>query len=119
MLRAPSIHEARAPRRLRLFIALCLSLLSSAVQAQAILVAPQGVVLSNRERTGSVELYNPGTRAAEITIRAVFGHPTTTPDGEHYYEGVTRNDGLVFTPNRFDLVAKLKKLADRFLLLTR
>lgn len=82
MLRAPSIHEARAPRRLRLFIALCLSLLSSAVQAQAILVAPQGVVLSNRERTGSVELYNPGTRAAEITIRAVFGHPTTTPDGD-------------------------------------
>ncbi len=82
MLRAPSIHEGRAPRRLRLFLVFCLCALASAVHGQAILVAPQGVVLSNRERTGSVELYNPGTRAAEITIRAVFGHPTTTPDGD-------------------------------------
>jgi len=54
----------------------------SVSMAQAILVAPQGVVLNNRERTGTVELYNPSTRAAEITIRPVYGHPTTTPDGD-------------------------------------
>jgi hypothetical protein len=50
--------------------------------AQAILVAPQSVVLSSRERTGTVELYNPSARAAEVTIHAVYGHPTTTPDGD-------------------------------------
>ncbi len=59
-----------------------LLLCPAAVAAQAILVAPQGVVLSNRDRTGTVELYNPSERAAEISIRAVFGHPTTTPEGD-------------------------------------
>jgi len=54
----------------------------TALAAQAILVAPQGVVLTNRNRTGTVELYNPSSRASEITIHAVYGHPTTTPDGD-------------------------------------
>lgn len=60
--------------------------------AQAILVAPQGVVLSNRERSGTVELYNPSDRAAEVTIHAVFGHPVTTPEGDLTLQIVERPD---------------------------
>jgi len=73
--------DVRFARVLRLLSTLAL-LLPSMVTAQAILVAPQGVVLNNRDRTGTVELYNPSSRAAEISIRAVYGHPTTTPDGD-------------------------------------
>ncbi len=81
MLSAPSIHAAHR-RALRALFTMLAIAVPTAASAQAILVAPQGVVLSNRERTGTVELYNPGTRAAEITIRAVYGHPTTTADGD-------------------------------------
>lgn len=82
MLPAPSTITARARRWLRLLSAVLVLVLPSHAAAQAILVAPQGVVLNNRERTGSIELYNPSARASEITIRAVYGHPTTTPEGD-------------------------------------
>ena len=83
MLPAPSSHAARLQRRLRDLVTLAvLALPAPAAFAQAILVAPQSVVLSSRDRTGTVELYNPSSRATEITIRAVYGHPTTTADGD-------------------------------------
>lgn len=86
MLRAPSTLVARArtrARRLGVLLATCATMLAAAtLPAQAILVAPQGVVLSNRERTGTVELYNPSARAAEISISTAYGHPTTTADGD-------------------------------------
>lgn len=77
---APSTHAAR--QRLRRLCTLIALALPVPALAQAILVAPQSVVLSSRDRTGTVELYNPSSRASEITIRAVYGHPTTTPDGD-------------------------------------
>jgi hypothetical protein len=79
---APSTSEARVLHRLRLFLSLIALSLPTLSHAQAVLVAPQSVVLSNRARTGTVELYNPSSRAAEVTIRAVYGHPTTTVDGD-------------------------------------
>ncbi len=80
---APSTPAARVVHRLRHLGTLVIVLaLPTPVLAQAILVAPQSVVLSSRERTGTVELYNPSSRPSEITIRAVYGHPTTTPDGD-------------------------------------
>jgi hypothetical protein len=82
MFSATSTHAVRVLQRVRLLGVLLVLALPSSVLAQAILVAPQSVVLSNRERTGTVELYNPSSRASEITIRAVYGHPTTTPDGD-------------------------------------
>ncbi len=82
MSSAPSTHEARLLRLFRRSRALIALVLPAPALAQAILVAPQSVVLSSRERTGTVELYNPSSRASEITIRAVYGHPTTTPDGD-------------------------------------
>ncbi|MCC7052591.1 MAG: hypothetical protein IT355_04945 [Gemmatimonadaceae bacterium] len=82
MLRAPSTTEARARRLLRHLAIACVIALPVQAHAQAILVAPQGVVLSNRERTGTVELYNPSSRSVEVSLRPVYGHPTTTPDGD-------------------------------------
>jgi P pilus assembly chaperone PapD len=82
MSRASSTHAARTARRLLVVLAASIAVFPSHALAQAILVAPQGVVLSNRDRSGSVELYNPSERAAEVTIRSVYGHPTTTPDGD-------------------------------------
>lgn len=74
--------DTRILRVLLLLSAVAAIVIPSVATAQAILVAPQGVVLSNRERTGTVELYNPSSRPAEISIRPVYGHPTTTPDGD-------------------------------------
>ena len=73
---------ARIMRVLLLLSAVAAIVIPSVAAAQAILVAPQGVVLNNRERTGTVELYNPSSRPTEISIRPVYGHPTTTPDGD-------------------------------------
>ena len=82
MLRVPSPQVARAALLLRCLLAACALAMPVAATAQAILVAPQGVVLSSRERTGTVELYNPGARGVEVSIRPVYGHPTTTPEGD-------------------------------------
>lgn len=91
MLSAPSPREAHdhswpQPLLLRTLLRhallLIVSVLPIPAMAQAILVAPQSVVLNSRDRTGTVELYNPSARAAEVSIRAVYGHPTTTPDGD-------------------------------------
>ena len=79
---APSTHAARVLRQLRQLCTLLAFAVPLSGGAQAILVAPQSVVLSSRERMGTVELYNPSSRAAEVTIHAVYGHPTTTVDGD-------------------------------------
>lgn len=82
MLRILTTLEERVRRQSHACGLLVMLLLPVHAHAQAILVAPQGVVLSNRTRTGTVELYNPSARPAEVSIRAVFGHPTTTSDGD-------------------------------------
>ncbi len=89
---APSPREARSARWLRALAALLIVASPVSASAQAILVAPQGVVLSNRVRSGSIELYNPSDRASEVTIRSVYGHPTTTPAGDLTLEIVEQPD---------------------------
>ena len=88
----PSAPFTRAARALRHLCALRAFAMPLHAGAQAILVAPQSVVLSSRNRTGTVELYNPSARAAEVAIRAVYGHPTTTPDGDLTLEIVEQPD---------------------------
>ncbi len=92
---AASPREARFARWLRALAALLLLASPISAGAQAILVAPQGVVLSNRARAGSIELYNPSDRASEVTIRAVYGHPTTTPAGDLTLEIVEQPDSTL------------------------
>ena len=72
-------------RRLR-----ALALLASAIAAplgapplaaQGVLVAPPGIVIDHRTRSGAVELYNPGTEPAEVSIATIFGFPVTDSAG--------------------------------------
>ena len=80
----PTLRPVLAAARLRAshLVLLLAALAVRALPAQAILVAPQGVVLDARARAGSVELYNPGDRASEVTLSTVYGHPVSTPEGE-------------------------------------
>ncbi len=82
MFSAQSPREARVRQWLRRLPLLLALVFPVSAFSQAILVAPQSVVLNSRDRTGTVELYNPSSRATEVSIRAVYGHPTTTPDGD-------------------------------------
>jgi P pilus assembly chaperone PapD len=71
----------RVSALLATFVTLAISS-TSLLRAQAILVAPQSVVLESRARSGVVELFNPGSRPAEVSLSAVFGHPVTTDSGD-------------------------------------
>ncbi len=87
----PSVPTAaRAARRALLLAALLAA--APALRAQAILVAPQGVVLDARTRAGSVELYNPGERPSEVTLSTVYGYPVSTAEGEITLRIVERPD---------------------------
>ncbi|MGE0158667.1 MAG: hypothetical protein AB7T31_04595 [Gemmatimonadales bacterium] len=44
-------------------------------------VSPMAVYMSDRERTGTMTLYNPGSRPEEIEIDFAFGYPQTDADG--------------------------------------
>jgi hypothetical protein len=59
--------------------ALWLSLLALPLPlaAQGVLVAPHAVFIDHRTRSGFVQLYNPGTEPAEVSISALFGYPAT------------------------------------------
>lgn len=44
-------------------------------------VSPMAVYIDNRSRTGSLTLYNPGSRPEEIQIEFAFGYPQSDADG--------------------------------------
>ena len=50
-------------------------------RAQGVLVAPPGVFIDHRTRSGSLELYNPNQVPAEITISTIFGYPVSDSAG--------------------------------------
>jgi hypothetical protein len=64
-------------RPLRYLLALCLGTAPVALHAQGVLVAPHGIFIDHRMRTGSFELYNPNAQPAEVSISTVFGYPVT------------------------------------------
>jgi hypothetical protein len=45
--------------------------------AQGVLVAPHGIFIDHRVRTGSFELYNPNPQPAEVSVSTLFGYPVT------------------------------------------
>jgi hypothetical protein len=51
------------------------------LRAQGVLVAPHGIFIDHRTRTGSLELYNPSAQPAEVSISTVFGYPVTDSVG--------------------------------------
>jgi hypothetical protein len=54
----------------------------ASVVAQGVLVAPPGVFIDHRSRSGSLELYNPNLVPAEVTISTIFGYPVTDSTGQ-------------------------------------
>jgi hypothetical protein len=44
-------------------------------------VSPMAIYMSDRERTGTMTLYNPGSRPEEIEIEFAFGYPQTDAEG--------------------------------------
>ncbi|HET7584670.1 MAG TPA: hypothetical protein VFK13_07180 [Gemmatimonadaceae bacterium] len=59
-----------------------LAVSAAAARAQGVLVAPPGVFIDHRARSGSVELYNPGTQTVEVSISTIFGYPVTDSTGQ-------------------------------------
>ena len=53
----------------------------AALYAQGVLVAPSGIFIDDRARTGSFELYNPNPQPAEVSISTLFGYPVTDSVG--------------------------------------
>jgi hypothetical protein len=64
-------------RPVRYLLALCVTAAPAALHAQGVLVAPQGIFIDHRVRTGSLELYNPNAQPAEVSISTLFGYPVT------------------------------------------
>jgi P pilus assembly chaperone PapD len=63
-------------RRTRVFLALFLAA-PVVLEAQGVLVAPHAIFIDHRTRSGSLELYNPNSQPAEVTISTLFGYPVT------------------------------------------
>jgi hypothetical protein len=68
-------------RALRHLLALSVAVAPTVARSQGVLVAPHGIFIDHRTRTGSFELYNPGAQPAEVSISTVFGYPVTDSVG--------------------------------------
>lgn len=72
----------RTPLRPLLAALLLVAGLPASAVAQGVLVAPHGIFIDARTRSGAIELYNPGDVAAEVSVSAFFGYPTTDATGQ-------------------------------------
>jgi hypothetical protein len=64
-------------RRSLLALAAALLAAPAGLSAQGVLVAPHGIFIDHRTRTGSFELYNPNPQPAEVSVSTLFGYPVT------------------------------------------
>ncbi len=55
--------------------------LGMAVRAAAVSVSPVALYIDDRTRTGTLTLFNPGTRPEEITVEFAFGYPVSDDSG--------------------------------------
>lgn len=76
-MREPGVGAKAA----RVAATLALLVVAWAIQAAAASVSPMAVYLDDRARTGTVTLYNPGSRPEEVDIGFAFGYPTSDEEG--------------------------------------
>lgn len=69
-------------RLTRATIAALAAVLVFPVLADAILVAPHALYLSDRQPTGEIFLVNQGDQAEDVTVEVVFGYPESDSTGE-------------------------------------
>jgi hypothetical protein len=65
--------------RVALYVGVALAVLVAPLFSVS--VSPMAVYMSDRERTGTMTLYNPGSRPEEIEIEFAFGYPQTDAEG--------------------------------------
>jgi hypothetical protein len=75
--RGPSVG---AHARRVLFVLGCLVVGASA-RGAAVAVSPVAVYIDSRERTGTLTLFNPGSRPEEIQVEFAYGYPVSDDDG--------------------------------------
>ena len=71
-------REVRGRRYLTASILLAVAV-PTAIHSAA--VSPMGVYLDNRERQGTITLFNGGTRAEEVRLEFAFGYPVSDAEG--------------------------------------
>jgi len=64
-----------------LALGLALAAVASELQAQAVMIAPNAVIIDGKTGTGAITLVNSGDRAAEISISTLYGYPVTDSAG--------------------------------------
>lgn len=69
---------ARAARVV--FVLGCL-VAGASVRAAAVAVSPVAVYIDSRDRTGTLTLFNPGSRPEEIQVEFAYGYPVSDDDG--------------------------------------
>ena len=62
-------------------VGLAFAALASTLPAQAVMIAPNAVVIDGKAGTGAITLVNSGDRAAEISISTLYGYPVTDSIG--------------------------------------
>ncbi len=75
-------------------IAASLLLVSTALHAQGVMVAPHAVFIDHAQRSGSVLLYNPGTQPVEVSISTMFGYPVTDSTGAIRLDTLTADSSV-------------------------
>ncbi len=72
---------SRAGHALRvLFVLGCLFVITSA-RGAAVAVSPVALYIDARDRSGTLTLFNPGSRAEEIQVDFAYGYPTSDDEG--------------------------------------
>jgi len=76
-------NESLRPRQatVRVLLLVAVALAAAVGPLFSVSVSPMAVYMSDRERTGTMTLYNPGSRPEEIEIEFAFGYPQTDAEG--------------------------------------
>jgi P pilus assembly chaperone PapD len=62
-------------------LGLALAALAGTLQGQAVMIAPNAIIIDGKTGTGAITLVNSGDRAAEISISTLYGYPVTDSSG--------------------------------------
>lgn len=68
-------------RPLRVLVLLAALAIFSSAYAAAVAVSPVAVYIDNRSRTGTLTLFNPGSRPEEVQVEFAYGYPQSDEEG--------------------------------------
>jgi fimbrial chaperone protein len=80
--RRMSLRRTMHTHLARVALAVLALLAGGSARAWAVTVSPTALFIDSRTPTGTLVLFNPGTRPEEIEVSFAFGYPTTDADGK-------------------------------------